>query len=515
LVAAAPGDRTMSMAHPLPVTNESGERGTQRLDRRAWLVLLAALLVACVVHLLTLVTSPPIWHDEVQIVETGRLFLGHAHDTWSIDWWPARGRPILLWSYVGSVVQEVAFSLAGKSPVGPRLVSILGAVAASLALALWLDRRGSARWPTVGLSIAFFLDPIFVTFYRGARTDSLVLACCLTACFLVCSGPGEAVMPTGRFAVAGVLSVLAFFIYPTAPLLYPLVLVELARMRSGGVYRWTDLWRRVWPFALGAVAAAVVCVIPLLPLGATLLGQNAAVMAHNAPPPGSLGEIPVVLRAMARSPWLPLAAIAALMQRENRLLAGATLVVGAYMAITPTQDLHVVYLTPYYCALVGTASTAWLRTRRPRLFAVGALTVVLGWSVAASLVARPAVALATESGRDPAALQSIGRRDIGAGAKSVDIEGAFEFYDTGRALGWHMYASWFHVTSSDDREMLSRSRYAIFTASRVNAIDQLNLRALGFHVIDRESVARPVPDWAAHLSSISGAMFGPYVIYSR
>jgi hypothetical protein len=513
-VRVAP-DLAVTVADTVAADRRAGSRATRVLNRRAWLALAGGLLVACVVHALTLVTSPPIWHDEVQIVETGRLFLGHPHDTWSIDWWPARGQPILLWSYIGSVVQEMAFTLTGQSPVGPRLVGILGAVAASLALALWLDRRGTARWVTVALSIAVFLDPIFVAFYRGARTDSLVLTCCLVACFLVCPSPGDAAVPRGRLAAAGALCAVAFFVYPTAPLLYPLVLVELVRSPSGRALTGDILWQRLWPFLVGGAIAAAVCAVPLLTLSSTLLSQYAALAAHNAPPPGSLTEIEVMLRAMERSPWLPLAALAALVHRENRLLGVVTLLVAAYMAITPTQYLHVLYLLPFYCGLLATACTAWLRNRRLRPLALGMLIVVIGWAMAVSLVVRPAVALATQSGRNPAALESIGRRDIGAGAKTVYVEGAIEFYDTGRTLGWHMYASWFAVSSADEREMLSRSHYAIFSTDRLGPGDTQLLHALGFTLRHHESVKRSVPGWTAHLSAFSGTLFGPYVIYAR
>src|SRR5262245_49920557 len=110
---------------------------------KCWAIVLG---VIGFIHVLTLDLSPPLWMDEAQIIEHGRLLPFDSDSAWSMNWWSAANRPILLWSYLGPALQETAFRMTRPLSTAPRLASLAGAMAAATVLLGWLlamktDRR--------------------------------------------------------------------------------------------------------------------------------------------------------------------------------------------------------------------------------------------------------------------------------------------------------------------------------------------------------------------------------------
>jgi hypothetical protein len=126
----------------------------------AWMLLVLA------IHALTLSISPPVWQDEVQIIDFGRTAIDPGTD-WSISWNTVTDSAVIHPLYLGGLIQNVAFSLSNYNILFPRLLSALGAIVASTSCLLFLLSLGHDRLRSGVLSSIFLLDPIFVAGYRG------------------------------------------------------------------------------------------------------------------------------------------------------------------------------------------------------------------------------------------------------------------------------------------------------------------------------------------------------------
>src|ERR1044071_8427894 len=85
-------------------------------NRKLWLYWIVIVSTIFLIHLLTFTISPTLWVDEAQIIEHGRLTLFEPHGAWSVNWWSTPNRPVLLWSYLGPALQEMAFRLTTPLP---------------------------------------------------------------------------------------------------------------------------------------------------------------------------------------------------------------------------------------------------------------------------------------------------------------------------------------------------------------------------------------------------------------
>src|SRR4029453_13430310 len=162
-------------------TPESGSRLSKddRSKYKLWKCWLMVFAFIGLITLLTLGIFPPLWNYEAQIIEHGRLLPFHSDHTWSMNWWSAANRPILLWSYLGPALQETAFRVTRPLSTGPRLASLVGAMAAATVLLGWLLAMKTDRRVTFMLGLIFLVDPMFVQNYRGARIDCWALAFCI------------------------------------------------------------------------------------------------------------------------------------------------------------------------------------------------------------------------------------------------------------------------------------------------------------------------------------------------
>lgn len=159
--------------------------------KRLWLAWSAAAALVMTAHLMTVTLSPVAWQDEVQILDWGRGFMPEADQGAAMSWL-YEGRTYRMICYLGCVIQETAYQLAGGEMFGPRASSILGAVLASAALLGWLMARGTVPWIALACSLLLLCDPSFTLGYRGARVDSWAIAFMLLACWAGVKGRQEA-----------------------------------------------------------------------------------------------------------------------------------------------------------------------------------------------------------------------------------------------------------------------------------------------------------------------------------
>ncbi len=494
--------------------------------RKLWILWSLLVIGVVLVHWLTLSISPTIWQDEVQIVEAGRL-LFEPHSNWSADWWVTAHRPMFFWYYLGPAAQELALKITSPSPDGPRLSSILGGVMAATTLVGWLLSHKTPRIASLVLGLIFLLDPLFVQSYRGARVDGWVLAFSVGSCWLISSARNRA--ENGQSfswiaALGGGLALGAFFVWASAPLMYPLVAIELG-MLLWVVYlnskSWSSTLRVLTLFIAGATVMALVLIVPIWSQLEIVLHDVRPLISLSQPSTSFSVRIKDLFNTFKFTPLLPIGALIGLTFRRNRWLAVATLITLLYLLSTNTYNNRTLYLLPYMFGLIGGAygalfqSELKLTNRWPALYrsiSWGGLTLMVFWAVGLSLVARPALALSQREGRDPRILLDAARASIGSCSCKVFL-GAWEFYYAGRSLGWHIYKPYMPTTQPEFQSLLSDIDYAIFLSADVNADIDSQLSLTGFHL--QEKIVGDLTNGIDVRSHDSANPYGPYSVYRR
>jgi hypothetical protein len=481
------------------------------------------------VHLVTLDISPVFWQDEVQQVDFGRLTLEPGSE-WSTKWSPRTGRPVRVWSYGGPLVHELFYRAAGKTPRAVRLAALLGAMLAATAMLGWLLARGTSPWPAGVVSLAFFLDPLFVKSYKGGRVDGWAFAAALGACWMLrraCAAPTAAARAYGYAALAGALAAAAAMTWQSAVFLYPLILLELVHLLRGNHGRRRTLALSA-SFLAGGLAVAAALALPLLPQWSILVEDTRVFLsssaATGAPPAARLRKL---LRFGSMAGALNLSAIAlitaflaALLRREAGLLL-ATLAGYALIASTLIYSARVLYLIPYLFAL--TAGLFLAPPHRtvpgmPRWARAVLLIVLLVWTAGLSLVARPAVAFKERQDRDPQGLFQLAAEKIGEGPHEVYLDRTFEFYYAGRPLGWKIYApNWEPAPQgSTAREhmlaLLRRVDFAVYRKRDLPGDANEGFLELGLHYVG--TFCPNAPGFACEADA-SPSVYGPYVLFAR
>ena len=120
-------------------------------------------------------TSPPVWIDEVMIVDYGRVMLDDEPRDIAVTYNVEANRPVKPVPWLGCVIQELAWRVTG-SPLGPRWVATLGSLLGVVFLAVWLCGHATSStevWAALTLCGTWFLESTFLDSYRGARVDGL------------------------------------------------------------------------------------------------------------------------------------------------------------------------------------------------------------------------------------------------------------------------------------------------------------------------------------------------------
>jgi hypothetical protein len=422
--------------------------GATRLQSRVWTIWWVLLICVAIPHLLTLTISPTVWLDEVNTIEFGRLTLEPNSD-WSLFW---AGRPLLLFNYLGSTIQELAFRASRFSIIGPRLVSLLSGFLASTALFGYLLARRIPQRLSFFLSALFLLEPMFVQSYRGGRVDGLAIAMCLFACWLlrVAINRGQnGKNITKLVALAGGLAAVGQFMWISALLLYPLIFIEFLELlqRSRGYNRGRFVSRQVLALLLGGITASVILMVPILPHLGTLLSDVMTLSKNNETirdRSNILGEISKMAAAVVTTYklnplLLPAVGLGMVLSRDRKMILMTLAMIGLVL-VTIVYQFRCIYLLPYFLCLMAEPfqlNHPTTRQNSHRLLA-GLLLIVFLWGASLSLIVRPVLALNQRTGRSPDILHDAGMVLVGTGDHTVYLDTP-ELYYAGRALGWKMY----------------------------------------------------------------------------
>jgi hypothetical protein len=430
--------------------------------------LAAGILLLASIHLLTLTISPVPWQDEVQIVDSGRVALSDDRD--SGLYWTAAQRPIQSLNYLGPLLQESAYRLLAPSIAGPRLSAWLGALIAAWMLSRWLTARGVTPGWNAALTAVFLFDPIFVQGYRGARVDCWVFALVLAACIEVRRSGDTTRAPSERYlrcAIAAALAVAAFFVWPSAVYLLPLLIVEFITVHSP-----TTGSRGAGPMLLaGSVGLVLALALFLIPLGPRLpIVLADAVDSRSqlylrgltfdlSSTSNAAGDL---ARTYLVSALVPLIAIAG--ASRSRLLAVAAALVLAVIMPTMIFAHRVVYLLPYFIGIIGDATRTGISRPLPML--KWAVTGAVVWSAGISLIARPAQALMFRDARDPGHYERAADGLPEFRDRRIYLD-AFEFYYAGRERGWRQVHAYSELGESGWAETFKHIDYALYAESAV------------------------------------------------
>jgi hypothetical protein len=490
--------------------------------RKLWVSWLILLGIICLIHSLTLTISPPLWVDEAQIIEHGRLIPFEPHSDWSMNWWSTEDRPILLWSYLGPALQELSFRVTMPLPTGPRLASLLGATIAATASVGWLLSMKTYRPVALILGVVFLLDPMFVQSYRGGRVDCWALACCFGSCWMVRYAMSQMIKrrPFRRMlAAAGGIASVAFFAWPSAVLTYPLVLAELSvflLQEHGLGESYTNVARSLMAFVTGALTMTLLLLIPLWHLLKVVLNDVPSILSASQSPYDLWLQLNLFLDSLKYSQLLPISALIGFICGRGRLIVWVALFTFVYILGTRVYPGRLVYLLPYAVGLIGVAcqSPLMFNTKTCRVITRVGLSILLIASVSLSLIIRPALALSQKVEREPSFLFSMGSQSVGEGPHKIYL-GAWEFYFVGRNLGWHMFHEYVDQDQMSLSNIFSRVDYAIFHSGDVNDDLATALSKAGLHfqkALTRDG--QPHADIKQQLNLVAKS-YGPYLLYSR
>ncbi len=481
---------------------------------RVWCAFAAAIAL---IHATTLTISPTVWQDEVHIIEMGRAFVEHQTD-WSLMW--NVDRPVIAWYYLGTTLQELAFRATMPSCWGPRLLTLLGSLFASAALASWLRSKQVLAAASLLLSVFFLLEPSFVLGYRGDRLDAWVFGWTFVSCRLLARDPAAPEV-RWRSLAAGACVAVAFAIWPSTVFVAPLAVTELFRTR------WSRGPRAVaassLAFAAGAagVTMALQAVAlshhPDLYLAASKLMAGTGTVRRSVPIAFLLrGVWEIVLVALIMSPWNALLGIVVGRGVRSRIVLFVALGIAVAMLPTHVYVHRIIYLFPYFVAFLGEAFLPSTRfplnpangqpSRGPAWLALG---VAIACAAAVSLGVRSVDALLQRDARSESRLLAAAKQ-VALTGEAVCVQ-PFELYLPGRALGWRMFTPK-GLFTTDDGEPIGEDGQPPCDAAIVRPSDIRMVQRMEREGLHRAELLLEAP---ATKSFYPIRGYGPYAVYRR
>lgn len=394
--------------------------------------------------------APILFQDELMNVDLGRSIL-NANTDWSIAWMANESQPVFLLSYIGPVLQELAYQFIGE--LGPRISGLLGAFAAATAMVGWLLSKGISYKVAFILGIVFLLDPLFVHAYTTARVDGWAMALCILSCWILRNN--FQVYQHSRYnhliiLISGALSALAFFVWPSAVFIFPLIFLELSDRAS----RWKDRDSNrktllIFEFGIGGLMMGGILLIPITPQILALFDIIIQALIVNVHPGNEietsyLGDkfatLIELLRVLKFTPVLFLVALVGAIWCRRIELIIACLTATILLLNTVVYINRVLYLLPYFILCISYLYTHERMNTSARLLKNWSIAMLIVWSVGLSIGVRTYLAFDAQNERDRNIVQKAALTLVGPGNHKVYIP--FDMYYAGRTLGWQMYKAY-------------------------------------------------------------------------
>jgi hypothetical protein len=484
-----------------------------------WTIWTLVISIIFFIHLITLTISPTIWQDEVQIIDYGRVFLNPNTD-WSVSWLTQSDSPSYSLSYLGCLLQETVYRLT-HSPFGPRLASLVGAILAATISLGWLLSRKTPKLIAFLTSLVFFIDPVFVSSYRGARVDSWAMAFCLASCWLL-RNSHKTIENNHRksgliIIVSGSLAGISLFIWPSSIILIPLVFLEvfdLTKCQKKEAIDRFNLIKLTIYFLLGISLACVFLSIPILDNIEFILSNLFKITKSDSAltNQGNTFNLYLLKVALLLNPFvLPITLIGVFFVRSS-LLKVVVLFVFAFALATRPYSQRLIYLLPYFMVVVSNLSisnSTYDLNQSLRRYIKPILILLLAWSIVISMGYRSMIALSQVQGREPHLIEQMARDSIGPG--SYKVVAPYTFYYAGRSLGWKIRYPAPYLSTLMDTKLLSEVDFFIVDRDSENKLHG-DLNSAGFK--KQKTVGGSIQGEQNKLF-FGGKPFGEYAVYSR
>jgi len=408
-----------------------------------WRVWCATAVIAILVFSFTLTSAVPVWFDDTFIVEYGRVTLEGARPVFGFNQRSDSGRPLYEYALIGGVLSEIAYRITAPSNAGPRLMSLLGQIAA-FGLFLYYLRLGGmdARFSLV-LALAFLLDPLCDIGWRGGRMDGWAFAFLFACISAIRRARGRPEADRGaRWAawLGGAAAACGFLCWPSFAMFTPLIVLEIwALVREpAGYFIPASL------FAAGGVVAAALIIVPFrreFMYGLADARLLTSMQSYGSRSVGFGRQFQALLLSLAQTPIVAAVGLCGLTRRRNVPLLAGFLVALVFTFATTVYRLRVLYLLPYL--YIGVASFFWRDQGQPaglhwKRFGAWAVALMLiagaGFTVAGTTLS----GLSDRSGKNPVALIEPARLAVGGGSVRVFMREP-DLYFAGRSLGWQQF----------------------------------------------------------------------------
>ncbi len=337
-----------------------------------WRIWCATAAIVLIFFSFTMTTAVPVWLDESYIVEYGRVTLAGQPPVFGFHQRSDTPRPVYTYALLGSIVQEIAFRITAPSNAGPRVMALLGQIAAFGWFLYYLRLRGLRAEFSFLLALALLIDPLCDIGWRGGRVDGWAFA------FLFASLCGVRKGRSGAF-LGGVAAAAGLLTWPSFAMFAPLIILEF----------WLEFWppfgdragerRGFWmPIALFAAGGALAAATIILPFYQEFLyGLDdakflTAMQSKMSRGDGFQNQFQFLLSSFAQTPVVVAAGFWALAKKRNRWLLVGFLVALVFAFGTKVYRLRILYLLPYfYLAVASLFTEEQLNWRRARAWALG------------------------------------------------------------------------------------------------------------------------------------------------
>lgn len=418
---------------------------TDRTNAVPMRIFCCALAVVALSHLVSMSVIPLPWLDEVHIVEMGRIAGARGAVESSFMMNSDGADSYLAVYYLGPVLHELAYRLAGVA--GVRFLPMLGLLAASIFCRLWLLKRKMSPKSATLLALVLLVDPLLTQSIRLVRVDCEALALCfMTLYCLRRSAEHQGPSQRGDFFFAGLLAGASLFVWPTALLFGFFYLAEFWKLRAEQQLPLRASFRLLLSAGCGASLSILLLLFPLLPQCAALVtnlqsyfsgqGVSATVDLKSI----AYGIFICTLKECLRSPFFMLAAGLGLVGcisriKQNAFLLGSFCVTVLLCVRSGLHTYRFIYLFPFLFqfAQLGIQDIGERTIKGGRALVM--CMIIYGFST--SVFAYVGLSLIYK-GRSLSAVTEHLRNVVGTGRQRV-YSRTLQTYYPGRTLGWEHF----------------------------------------------------------------------------
>lgn len=426
---------------------------------KRWIIVTA--LVAFI-YAATIPFAPYLHPDELLTLDMGRTIL-NPHKSWSIGWLLDQGKPVLLFTYVGPILQEFSYLLMGQ--FGPRISALAGALLAATIMMAWLKSKQTPDNVALLLALVFLLDPLFVQAYTIGRVDGWAMACSLSACLIISNAtnkPLKSAFPKYNLLFAGALTCLSIFVWASSAFLIPLIILELVTFIRSYSKRNSEkiFWRKpVLLFVAGGCLMLALLLAPILSwvtreftdvLSSIVINLKSGEDAHKPAFANKFFHSLLRLFGILKfTPFLAIAAVIGIVYRKSVGIVISMAFAAFLMIETFVYIQRVQYLLPYLIAC--TALLYQQDTKNHSIipgtkFKSAALIIILVWCTSLSVAARTVLAINGSETRNRHIISLAAQTFLNRGNHRVFAP--YEFYYAGSSLRWRMFSPYVPINDT-------------------------------------------------------------------